>query len=232
LSPKETDRLIIMLSLIPGEHQRWQRLLNVMEVSARDYMQRCISDVLRHRDVTRFFSVEDWEANYWSNVTQNRGDAKAPRAWQRLPDWKASTPLMRPFDLAGLQARYLLESNMLLENQRRATHLRLRLIAWRLQHGAYPTTSEWREVHGGQEPLLDVLSGKPFTYLPDGADVNAAKYFLAREPLGGFYADASRQPLLASPEALRTQVHGGLLQHCVYPLPPQDVVLQLEARRD
>ncbi len=73
--------------------------------------------------------------------------------------------------------KILIFSAPLLEAHRRATRLRLAMVAWRLDRGAYPRSiDELREAYL-QELPLDPFSGEPFGYYPEGIPVRLQRRF-------------------------------------------------------
>ncbi len=200
LRPVDIERLHSWFSIVPGERQRWQRLLNVQEATFRAGVQLCIDDVRDQGDMRRVFRHGSWDDPSW--LLSTPVDRRRLSTWNKLNAWTVSTPLIRDFLWGDWHPRDLLISNLLQENQRRATHLSLRLIHWRLQHGSYPTRGEWQQVTRDHNLPPDVLTGMPFKYLPKGLHNDNVRYLYVGSPLDGAYFDASGQPVLASPEAL------------------------------
>ena len=210
-----TGKYLFWASILPGEGRRWQRLLNVMERASKDVMQAAIVDIQDQQPITWLFSDDPQRG--WRDVW--------PSEWNQLEEWRNSTPLLRPFLDRTIPARDLLIGNVLLENTRRATHIQLQLIEWKLRHGAYPTSKEWEQALPSLHLPFDILTGRPFVYLPTGLNRDLVEYISVLEPLGSFYADASGVPVLVSPEALRVDRQqtpigtASWILGCVYPLP-------------
>ena len=217
-------------SRIPGERQRWQRLLNVLDQTCREDVQRCVSAVQSGQDVEWVMWGPVQEDHWLRAAVVRGGDRLAWNDWNTLDTWATSTPLIVPRISTWPSASRMLIHCLQRENQRRATYVGLRLIQWRLQHGAYPTRSEWQELVRNLNVSHDAVSGRRFEYLPEGLHNEAVSYLAVPSPFAWLHCDASGQPALARPRFTHSSDAPGRTQSQlgVFVLPPAGVVLRHE----
>ena len=223
-----TDQAMAWCAAVPGERQRWLRLVNVLEQARLDVVRQYIGDVRHDENILELFTGDIASPTWFI-----RGSRRRPDQWKQLDTWVSSTPLFRAFGDQTLHDRSLLETQVLLENRQRATHVALRMILWKHQHGSYPAALQDLQTDANDSLPRDILTGREFEYLPEGLTTDAARYF----SYGASWVDASKAPILASPEALREDLsrYGGYaptIRGCIYPLPPLDIVLRREETSD
>jgi hypothetical protein len=227
------DPISIWAATIPGERPRWQRLSNLLEQANADVIEQYVRDVQRHQSIEQLFAGGDANHSSWFD----RGDRRRHDHWKQLEAWLSSTPLFPRFAGSMWSTREILVNQVLLENQRRATHLSLRLLQWRFEHGSYPTSLQQLQVEPDESLPPDVLTGRSFEYVPEGLETNAVRYFSPSGPLGPSWVDASGVPVVASPKAMledlsRYAGYEPTIRACVYPLPPAGVILRHASRTD
>ncbi len=223
-----TDQAIAWCAAVPGERQRWLRLVNVLEQARLDVVRQYIGDVRHEENILELFTGGTDSPTWFIRGSRRRIDK-----WKQLDAWLSSTPLYPTFRGQTLHEHSLLDAQVFLENQRRATHVALRMILWRHQHGSYPATLQDLQTEGDDSLPHDILAGREFEYLPGGLTTEAARYF----SLDSSWVDASKVPILASPEVLREDLsrygeYAAAIRGCIYPLPPPDIVLRHEEASD
>jgi hypothetical protein len=139
---------------LPSERARALRLLNLLTRDQLDRVRQAESDAEQGKPVK--FTGKGREYFYrWEEYSRERAYALHEAV---------NIPPLRYADFSN----FVINSCALLENHRRATTILFALQAYKLEHGEYPKTlDELAGTYFDQVPI-DLYSGEPYLYYPEG----------------------------------------------------------------